>query len=51
MNVENGRRVVVPEVMVFGASGVGEVREVGGIGDDDGGAGKRSKGERHVAGS
>ena len=50
MNVENGRRIAVPEFMVFGASGVGEVREVGGIGDDAGGAGKRSEGERHVAG-
>ena len=40
-DVKNGRGIEVPEAMVFGAAGVGERLEVGGIGDDVGGAGKR----------
>ena len=49
MDVENRRGIEVPEVMVFGAADVGERFEVGGVGDDVGGAGKRSQGERHGA--
>ena len=40
--LENRRGIEVPEVMVFGAAGVRERFEVGGIGGDVGGAGKRS---------
>ena len=50
MEIKNGRGIIkAPEVMVFGAAGVGERFEVGGIGDGVGGAGKRSQGERHGA--
>ena len=49
MDVENIRGIEVPEVMVFGAADVGERFEVGSVGDDVGGAGERSQGERHGA--
>ena len=49
MDVEDRRGIEVPEVMVFGAADVGERFELGGDGDDIGGTGKRSQGERHGA--
>ena len=47
MDIEDGRGIIIPEVMVFGASGVGKRVKVRGVGDDVGGAGKRPQGERH----
>jgi hypothetical protein len=47
MDIKNGRGIEIPEVMVFSASGVGKRLTVRGVGDDVGGAGKRSQGERH----
>ena len=47
MDIEDGRGIIIPEVMVFGASGVGKRVKVRGVGDGVGGAGKRSQGERH----
>ena len=47
MDVKNGRGIEIPEVMVFGLAGVGERFEVGGVGDDVGGAGEWPQGERH----
>ena len=47
MDVKNGRGIEIPEVMVFGAAGFGERFEVGGVGDDVGGAGERPQDERH----
>ena len=47
MDIKHGRGIVIPEVMVCSASGVGKRLEVRGVGDDVGGAGKRSQGERH----
>ena len=36
---EDGRGIIIPEVMVFDASGVGKRVKVRGVGDDVGGAG------------
>ena len=44
---EDGRGIIIPEAMVFGASGVGKRAKVRGVGDGVGGAGKRPQGERH----
>ena len=39
MDVEDRRGIIIPEVMVFDASGVGKRVKVRGVGDDVGGAG------------
>ena len=49
MDVKNRRGIEIPEVMVFGLADVGERFEVGGVGDDVGGAGEWPQGERHGA--
>ena len=47
MDIENGLRIEVPEIMVFGLVSSGERFEVGRVGDNVGGARKWPKGEWH----
>ena len=47
VDIEDRRGIIIPEVMVFGASGIGKRVKVGGVGDGVGRAGQRPQGERH----